>query len=111
MNTLTWLITGGFAKGHRTQILGVTAALSTIGLLAVGEMSLPDLIATLPIARDLEVQRGMQLQHDERRPELRHSLTHFDQPPTQLRVVAPFQIQIEDKKRPYHSKSHQDLLL
>lgn len=51
MNTLTWLITGGFAKGHRTQILGVTAALSTIGLLAVGEMSLPDLIATLPIAR------------------------------------------------------------
>ena len=32
-------------------ILGVTAALSTIGLLAVGEMSLPDLIATLPIAR------------------------------------------------------------
>lgn len=50
MNILAWLITGGFAKGHRTQILGVTAALSTVGLWAVGEMSLPNLIATLPIA-------------------------------------------------------------
>jgi len=50
MNTLAWLITGGFAKGYRTQIFGVTAALSTIGLWSVGEMSLPDLISTLPIA-------------------------------------------------------------
>jgi hypothetical protein len=45
MNTLTWLITGGFAKGHRTQILGVTTA-----LWAVGDVTLPDLIAKLPIA-------------------------------------------------------------
>jgi hypothetical protein len=50
MNALAWLITGGFAKGQRTQILGVTAALSTVGLWAVGEMSLPDLITTLPLA-------------------------------------------------------------
>ena len=37
MNTLTWLITGGFAKGRRTQVLGVTTALSAIALWAVGD--------------------------------------------------------------------------
>jgi hypothetical protein len=50
MNTLAWLITGGFAKGYRTQVLGVTAALSAVGLWAVGDMGLADLIATLPVA-------------------------------------------------------------
>lgn len=49
MNTLGWLITGGFAKGYRTQILGVTAALSAIGLWAVGDMSFAELIAALPV--------------------------------------------------------------
>ena len=49
MNVLTWLFTGGFAKGYRTQILGVTAALSAIGLWAVGDMSLADLVTELPI--------------------------------------------------------------
>jgi hypothetical protein len=44
------LITGGFAKGYRTQILGVTTALSTIALWAVGEMTLPELISSLPLA-------------------------------------------------------------
>ena len=42
--------TGGFAKGYRTQILGVTTALSTIALWAVGEMTLPELISSLPLA-------------------------------------------------------------
>ena len=32
MLNLAWLITGGFAKGYRTQILGITTALSTIAL-------------------------------------------------------------------------------
>lgn len=50
MQTITWLITGGFAKGYRTQVLGVTAALSAIALWAVGDMSFADLIAKLPIA-------------------------------------------------------------
>jgi hypothetical protein len=50
MNLLAWLITGGFAKGYRTQVLGVTAALSGVGLWAVGDLALPDLISTLPIA-------------------------------------------------------------
>jgi len=31
MNTLAWLITGGFARGYRTQVLGVTAALRGCG--------------------------------------------------------------------------------
>ena len=46
MQTLTWLITGGFAKGYRTQVLGVAAALSAVAMWAVGDMTLMDLIAT-----------------------------------------------------------------
>jgi hypothetical protein len=49
MNTIAWLISGGFAKGYRTQILGVTAAVSAVGLWAVGDMSLAELITDLPI--------------------------------------------------------------
>ena len=49
MNALAWLITGGFAKGYRTQVLGVTAALTTVGLWAVGDMSLADLVTQLPL--------------------------------------------------------------
>jgi hypothetical protein len=49
MNSIAWILTGGFAKGYRTQILGVTAALSALGLWAVGDMSLAELVAALPI--------------------------------------------------------------
>jgi hypothetical protein len=49
MLNLAWLLTGGFAKGYRTQILGVTTALSTIALWAVGDMTLSDLIAKAPV--------------------------------------------------------------
>ncbi len=49
MLNLAWLITGGFAKGYRTQILGITTALSTIALWAVGDMTLSDLIAKAPV--------------------------------------------------------------
>jgi hypothetical protein len=50
MDTLTWLITGGFTKGRHTQVLGVTTALLAIALWAVGDMSLADLSGKLPIA-------------------------------------------------------------
>jgi len=49
MTTLAWLITGGFAKGYRTQIFGVTAALSAIGLWAAGDLTLAQLLTELPI--------------------------------------------------------------
>ena len=49
MNAIAWLITGGFAKGYRTQVLGVTAALSAVGFWAVGDLSLSELIAQLPL--------------------------------------------------------------
>lgn len=49
MLNLTWLITGGFAKGYRTQILGLTAALSAVGMWAVGDLGLTDLIAKAPV--------------------------------------------------------------
>jgi hypothetical protein len=49
MLNLAWLIAGGFAKGYRTQILGITAALSTVALWAVGDMTLADLIAKAPV--------------------------------------------------------------
>jgi hypothetical protein len=48
MPNLTWIITGGFAKGYRTQILGLTTALSAIAMWAVGDASLTDLIAKAP---------------------------------------------------------------
>jgi hypothetical protein len=50
MENLAWLIGGGFAKGYRTQVLGVTTALSAVALWAVGDMSLADLLGKLPIA-------------------------------------------------------------
>ena len=49
MLNLAWLLTGGFAKGYRTQILGVTTAISTIALWAVDDTTLTDLIAKLPV--------------------------------------------------------------
>ncbi len=49
MHNIAWLITGGFAKGYRTQILGLTAALSTVALWAVGDMTLTELMGKLPI--------------------------------------------------------------
>ncbi|HUU24393.1 MAG TPA: hypothetical protein VMW68_02335 [Methyloceanibacter sp.] len=49
MNSFAWLLTGGFAKGYRTQVLGVTAAVSAVGLWAVGDASLADLVTELPI--------------------------------------------------------------
>ena len=50
MQTVTWLISGGFAKGYRTQILGITTALSTIALWAAGDMTLAELTSSLPLA-------------------------------------------------------------
>ncbi len=44
-----WLMSGGFAKGHRTQILGVSAAISAVALWAVGDATFSDLIAQAPI--------------------------------------------------------------
>jgi hypothetical protein len=46
--TLSWLITGGFAKGYRTQVLGLSTALSAIALWAVGDATLTDLFTMAP---------------------------------------------------------------
>ena len=46
MENLAWLISGGFAKGYRTQVLGV----AKVALWAVGDMSLANLLGNLPIA-------------------------------------------------------------
>jgi hypothetical protein len=50
IENLAWLLTSGFAKGHRMQVLGMTTALSAVALWAVGDMSLADLLGKLPIA-------------------------------------------------------------
>jgi len=42
-------VTVGFAKGYRTQILGITAALSAVGLWAVGDLTLAQLLGEIPI--------------------------------------------------------------
>lgn len=49
MNTLTWLITGGFAKGYRTQILGLITALSALASWAVGDATVIDLLSSAPV--------------------------------------------------------------
>jgi hypothetical protein len=48
MPNLAWLLTGGFAKGYRTQILGLTTALSALAMWATGDSTLTDLIAKAP---------------------------------------------------------------
>lgn len=49
MSNIAWLVTGGFARGYRTQILGVTAALSAVGLWAAGDLTLSQLLSEVPV--------------------------------------------------------------
>jgi hypothetical protein len=49
MSSLAWLLTGGFAKGYRTQILGLITALSAVGSWAVGDATLADLVNKAPV--------------------------------------------------------------
>jgi len=49
MNNIAWLFTGSFAKGYRTQILGLITALSAVASWAVGDASLADLITKAPV--------------------------------------------------------------
>jgi putative Mn2+ efflux pump MntP len=49
MNSIAWLLTGGFAKGYRTQILGLVTAISALASCAVGEATLAELVAKAPV--------------------------------------------------------------
>ncbi|HEX2448927.1 MAG TPA: hypothetical protein VHK26_12215 [Methyloceanibacter sp.] len=49
MNNVAWVFTGGFAKGYRTQILGLITALSAVASWAVGDMTLADLVSKAPV--------------------------------------------------------------
>ena len=40
MHSIAWLLTGGFARGYRTQILGLITALSALASWAVGDATL-----------------------------------------------------------------------
>lgn len=44
MTNLVWLVTGGFLKGYRTQVLGGAAAISALAAWAVGDLSLAETI-------------------------------------------------------------------
>lgn len=44
MQTLTWLLAGGFAKGYRTQILAGLGIITCIANFAMGDMTLQDAI-------------------------------------------------------------------
>lgn len=48
MQKLIWLLTGGWAKGYRTQLTGFTLMVGTLVAWAVGDMSLADLVDKLP---------------------------------------------------------------
>lgn len=49
MNNIAWLFTGGFAKGYRTQILGLVTALSAVASWAVGDATLAELVTKAPV--------------------------------------------------------------
>ncbi len=49
MNNIAWLLTGGFAKGYRTQVLGLVTALSAVASWAVGDATRADLITKAPV--------------------------------------------------------------
>ena len=48
MQKLIWVLTGGWARGYRTQLAGFTLMVSTLVAWAVGDMSLADLVDKLP---------------------------------------------------------------
>jgi hypothetical protein len=49
MSNVAWLFTGGFAKGYRTQILGLVTALSAVASWAVGDATLAELVTKAPV--------------------------------------------------------------
>ena len=49
MSNIAWLFTGGFAKGYRTQILGLITALSAVASWAVGDATLAELVTKAPV--------------------------------------------------------------
>jgi len=49
MNNIAWIFTGGFAKGYRTQILGLVTALSAVASWAIGDTTLADLVTKAPV--------------------------------------------------------------
>lgn len=49
MNNIAWLFTGGFAKGYRTQVLGLITAFSAVASWAVGDATLADLVTKAPV--------------------------------------------------------------
>jgi len=49
MDKLLYLLTGGFLRGYRTQVLGYVAVLGTLAAWAVGDMSLADLVNKMPM--------------------------------------------------------------
>jgi drug/metabolite transporter (DMT)-like permease len=49
MNIVAWLVTGGFAKGYRTQLLGLITALSAVVSWAVGDATLAELVTKAPV--------------------------------------------------------------
>jgi hypothetical protein len=49
MSSIAWLLSGGFAKGYRTQILGLVTALSAVASWAVGDATLADLVTKAPV--------------------------------------------------------------
>ena len=49
MNNIAWIFAGGFAKGYRTQILGLITAFSAVASWAVGDASIADLVTKAPV--------------------------------------------------------------
>ena len=48
MQKVIWLLTGGWARGYRTQLTGFTLMVGTVVAWAVGDNTLADLVDKLP---------------------------------------------------------------
>lgn len=58
MGTLTYLLTGGFAKGYRTYILAGIALVTVVAQFAVGDIGLTDALQQGALALGLGTLRA-----------------------------------------------------
>lgn len=58
MSTITYILTGGFAKGYRTYILAGVAVITVAAQFSVGDLSLTEAIQQGAIALGLSTLRA-----------------------------------------------------
>lgn len=60
MNNVTWILTGGFAKGYRTYIMAAVVVVTALASYATGEADLVHTIQTIAAGLGLGALRAAQ---------------------------------------------------